>query len=101
MDADTGLRRAFDEGKEAEREALHRTLYEAAIYKRDLGATQFLLKTRHGYREQEPDDTRNSVRIFQQFTLPAAAPDQKTFIEHNSKLEAVSLPRPPRVIEHE
>ena len=99
LDADPGLRKAFDEGKELEREALHRTLYEAAIYKRDLGAAQFLLKSRHGYREQEPEDNRNKVSIT--FNIPAAAPDLKTYVEQNGKLEAVRLPRAPRVIEHE
>ncbi len=99
MDADPGLRRAFDEGEQMEREALHRTLYEAAIYKRDQSAAQFLLKTRHGYREKEPEDSRNRVNIT--FNIPAAAPDLKTYNENNSKREVVQLPRAPRVIEHE
>lgn len=99
LDAVPGLRQAFDEGKEMEREALHRTLYEAALYKRDLNAAQFLLKSRHSYREQEPDDSRNKVNIT--FNIPAAAPDLKTYVEQNGKLEAVALPRAPRVIEHE
>lgn len=97
MDADPGLRKAFDEGKEQEREALHRTLYDAATLKRDLNAAQFLLKTRHGYREQEPEDTRNSVRIV--FNLPAAAPDLKTYVEQNE--QRGKLPRAPVVIDHE
>lgn len=99
LDADGSLRKAFDEGKELERESLHRTLYEAAIYKRDLGAAQFLLKSRHGYREQEPEDNRNKVSIT--FNIPAAAPDLKTYVEQNGKLEVMPLPRPPRVIDHE
>lgn len=99
LDADPSLRKAYEEGRELEREALHRTLYEAAIYKRDLNAAQFLLKSRHGYREQEPEDNRNKVSVT--FVIPAAAPDLKTYIEHNGKMEAVPLPRPPRVIEHE
>lgn len=99
MDTDPDLRKAFDEGKEMEREALHRTLYEAAIYKRDLNAAQFLLKSRHNYREQEPEDSRNRVNIT--FNIPAAAPDLMTYIEHNGRLEAVALPRAPRVIDHE
>ena len=99
LDADPALRQSFDEGKEIEREVLHRTLYEAAIYKRDLNAAQFLLKSRHAYREQEPEDNRNKVSIT--FNIPAAAPDLKTYVEQNGKLEAVSLPRAPRGIEHE
>lgn len=99
MDEDPGLRKAYDEGKELEREALHRTLYDAATLKRDLNAAQFLLKTRHGYREAEPEDNRNSVRIV--FNLPAAAPDMKTYIEQNGTREAVPLPRAPRVIDHD
>lgn len=100
LDADPSLRQAFDEGKELEREALHRTLYEAAIYKRDLNAAQFLLKTRHqGYREAEAEDSRNRVNVT--FVIPAAAPNIKTYVEVNDKLAAVPLPRPPRVIEHE
>jgi hypothetical protein len=99
MDDDPGLRKAFDEGKELEREALHRTLYDAAIYRKDLSAAQFLLKTRHGYREQEPEDTRNSVRII--FNIPAAAPDVKTYMEQSAIQEAVAKPRRPLVIDHE
>ena len=99
MDEDPGLRKAFDEGKEQEREALHRTLYDAATLKRDLNAAQFLLKTRHGYREQEPEDTRNSVRIV--FNLPAAAPDLKTYVEQNEQRGPSLLPRAPLVIDHE
>lgn len=99
LDADPGLRKAYDEGRELEREALHRTLYEAAIYKRDLNAAQFLLKSRHGYKETEPEDNRNKVSIT--FNIPAAAPDLKTYVEQNGKLEVISLPRAPRVIEHE
>lgn len=99
MDADPGLRKAFDEGKEIEREALHRTIYEQAIYKRDINAAQFLLKSRHNYREQEPEDSRNRVNIT--FNIPAAAPDLKTYVEQNGRREAVPLPRAPRVIDHE
>jgi hypothetical protein len=99
MDADPGLRKAFDEGKELEREALHRTLYDAATLKRDLTAAQFLLKTRHGYREQEAEDSRNSVRIV--FNLPAAAPDMKTYVEQNGTRNAIPMPRAPKVIDHE
>lgn len=99
MDADPALRKGFDEGKEIEREALHRTIYEQAIYKRDINAAQFLLKSRHNYREQEPEDSRNRVNIT--FNIPAAAPDLKTYIERNGTLEAVALPRAPRVIDHE
>lgn len=99
MDDDPSLRKAFDEGKEQEREALHRTMYEAAIFKRDLSAAQFLLKTRHGYREQEPEDARNSVRII--FNLPAAAPDLKTYVEHATLLGIGAKPRKPAVIDHE
>ena len=99
MDDDPGLRKAFDEGKEQEREQLHRTMYEAAIYRKDLSAAQFLLKTRHGYREQEPEDTRNSVRII--FNIPAAAPDVKTYMEQTALQELVSKPRRPLVLDHE
>lgn len=99
MDDDPELRKAFDAGKELEREALHRTLYDAATVKRDLSAAQFLLKTRHGYRESEPEDTRNTVRIV--FNLPAAAPDMKTYVEQNGSRKDVAMPRKPRVIDHE
>ena len=49
LKADPSLRKACEEGVELERQALHRTLYDAAIYKRDLNAAQFLLKHHHGY----------------------------------------------------
>ena len=81
-----------------EREALHRTLYDAATVKRDLYAAQFLLKTRHGYREQEPEDTRNSVRIV--FNLPAAAPDPATYMEQVLEDTAVVMPKAPKVLGH-
>lgn len=96
MDADPAIRVAFDEGKESERESLHRTLYERAVFQKDTAAAQFLLKTRHGYREAEPEDTRNSVRII--FNLPAAAPDLKTYMEQATVLPAK---RVPAVIDHE
>lgn len=98
MDADAGLRRAFDEGKEQEREALHRTIYEQAIFKRDLNAAQFLLKTVHGYKEKEPEESRNSVRIV--FNVPAAAPDIKTYTEQVIGGSAVAVPRAPKVLDH-
>lgn len=49
LKADPSLRKACDEGVELERQALHRTLYDAAVLKKDLNAAQFLLKHHHGY----------------------------------------------------
>jgi hypothetical protein len=64
LDADASLRKAYDEGVELEREALHRTLYEAAIYKRDLNAAQFLLKHRHNYVQAvAPSKSRVDVNV--------------------------------------
>lgn len=49
LKADPSLRKACEEGIELERQALHRTLYDAAVLKKDLNAAQFLLKHHHGY----------------------------------------------------
>lgn len=49
LKADPTLRAAHSEGVELERQALHRTLLNAAVYKQDLNAAQFLLKHHHGY----------------------------------------------------
>jgi hypothetical protein len=63
------LREAFERGREAERLALHTRLRELAA-NGDKIACIFLLKARHGYREGEPVEIANNVRV--SFTLPGA-----------------------------
>ena len=57
LKADPSLRKACDEGVELERQALHRTLYDAAVLKKDLNAAQFLLKHRHHYAQATAPST--------------------------------------------
>jgi hypothetical protein len=61
---DPSLRKACDEGMELERQALHRTLYDAAVLKKDLNAAQFLLKHHHGYAPAAaPTKSRLDVNV--------------------------------------
>ncbi len=64
------LQRAFDEGREQERHALHNTLYKQATDKGNIVAAMFLLKARHGYREGDQSESANKVTI--NFALPGA-----------------------------
>lgn len=70
MDEQPELKMAFDNGREAERYALHNMLYRQAMEKGNATAAMFLLKARHGYREGDQTETGNKVSI--NFQLPAA-----------------------------
>ena len=64
LKADPSLRKACEEGAELERQALHRTLYDAAVLKKDLNAAQFLLKHRHNYvQATSPSTGRVDVNV--------------------------------------
>lgn len=64
------LKQAFDNGREAERQALHNVLYKLALEDRDKVAAMFLLKARHGYREGDQSEQSNKVAIT--FNMPGA-----------------------------
>jgi transposase-like protein len=69
------LQRAFDQGREKERHALHNSLYKAATDGKQIAAAMFLLKARHGYREGDQSESANKVTI--NFALPGAmTPEQ-------------------------
>ena len=70
LEQDPALQRAFDEGREKERHALHNMLYKQAMEKGNASAAMFLLKARHGYREGEAQESGNRVSIV--FQLPGA-----------------------------
>lgn len=75
LDESEELREAFDQGREKERHALHNMLYKQAMEKGNSTAAMFLLKSRHGYREGDQNDTGNKVSIV--FQLPGALPMQE------------------------
>ena len=86
IEEDPALAEALARGREAERFALHCSLYRAAM-KGNIVAAMFLLKARHGYKEGDQSEAANKVQI--NFTLPAAMnADQFKVIEH----EPVPLP---------
>ena len=87
------LHEAFEQGREAERYALHNALYRAATEQGNITASIFLLKSRHGYREGDQSDTANRVTI--NFTLPGAMRmDEFKVIEHDSdRTEQLPTPR--------
>lgn len=64
------LKDAFDQGREAERYALHNFLYRQAMEKGNASAAMFLLKARHGYREGDQSDQASSVNVT--IALPGA-----------------------------
>jgi len=76
LDENPALREAIDAGRESERKTLHNTLFVAATSgkgKEALIAAMFLLKARHGYRDQgEQPGESNRVNIT--FNMPAAQP---------------------------
>jgi hypothetical protein len=89
------LQRAFDEGREKERHALHNMLYRQAMEKGNATAAMFLLKARHGYREGDQNEAGNRVQIL--FALPGAMTmEEFTTIGNgpaDNRNERVSAPR--------
>jgi hypothetical protein len=78
-----GIKEAFDQGREAERHALHNFLYRQAMEKGNASAAMFLLKARHGYREGDQGDQAGRVNVtiarpgamtLQQFTAIGKGP---------------------------
>lgn len=69
-DEDQELAQMVEETLEAERAELHGVLYEQAVNGRNIIAAMFLLKTRHGYRENTPVDVAVNGNVIM---LPAPA----------------------------
>ena len=67
---DERLKFAMETGRDQERQALHNSLYKAAIEGGDKVAAMFLLKARHGYREGDQSDQANRVSVV--FNIPGA-----------------------------
>lgn len=70
MDANPALQEAFEQGREAERFALHNLLYRQAMENGNATAAMFLLKARHGYREG--DQSGQGSRVNVTIALPGA-----------------------------
>jgi hypothetical protein len=70
LDENDRLKTAFEVGRDQERQALHNSLYKAAIDGGDKVAAMFLLKSRHGYREGDQSDQANRVSVV--FNIPGA-----------------------------
>lgn len=70
LDEAPALKEAFDQGREAERRALHNQLYRLAMEEKHAAAAMFLLKARHGYREGDQSDQANRVNV--NIALPGA-----------------------------
>lgn len=93
LDENTGLKEAFDQGREKERQTLHNVLYECAVGgngKDSLIASMFLLKSRHGYVEGQQESQANRVSVT--FNIPAAQPLEKFMVidDANNRAEPVS-----------
>ena len=64
MEEDESLREAFDVGREAERRELHGLIKRDAVAGKQANANaMFLLKCRHGYREQDTPGTKVDVAV--------------------------------------
>jgi hypothetical protein len=72
LEEDEELEAAFAIGREKERRVLHNALFMRATKGNDTTAAIFLLKARHGYRENDPADQGSRVLI--SLNLPAPQP---------------------------
>src|SRR5262245_34720994 len=74
---DPEAKAAFEEGRAAERDALVGSLFRQAVEKNNTIAAIFLLKARHGFRDQGPADGAEGSRVTVQIAIPAPlSPDQ-------------------------
>lgn len=64
IEEDETLEEAFELGRETERQALHSLIVQAAVMNKGANANaMFLLKARHGYREQDSPHTKVNVGV--------------------------------------
>jgi hypothetical protein len=66
------IEEARRQGRAVEHDALFDVLFQAAVVEKNLTAAMFLLKARHGYREQGPDFTQVENKVSVTFELPGA-----------------------------
>ena len=66
------IQAAWEEGRGIEHDKLFNVLFEAATKSGNLVAAMFLLKTRHGYRENQDITIQNKVAVT--FEVPGALP---------------------------
>ena len=66
------IREAWEEGRGIEHDKLFGALFKAATEGKNIVAGIFLLKTRHGYRENEDITIKNKVSLV--FEVPGALP---------------------------
>lgn len=101
------LQEAFEIGRETERQALHSLIAQAAITNKPANANaMFLLKTRHGYREQDsPKGVSVDVKVATNVLVvndhgsdaeweAKAAQQQAALVMDTSALPALPSPRP-------
>jgi hypothetical protein len=61
---DESLQEALDAGKEVERQALHALIVQSAVLNKPANVNAFfLLKAKHGYRENDPSNTNVNVGV--------------------------------------
>lgn len=99
-DEDAELKQMVDEAMEAERADLHGILYAAAINERNIIACMFLLKTRHGYRENAPLDMTMHGNILM-LPSPATPEDYARMVGQASGGASAATPalRAPRALQ--
>lgn len=80
---------AFEAGREVEHEELFGSLYKAATDDGNVAAAMFLLKCRHGYREQAPAQQESRVTIEMRLPAPLKPGDYTRVIEHEQPAQLV------------
>jgi hypothetical protein len=77
---DGTLQEAFEIGRETERQALHALIVQSAVMNKPANSNaMFLLKARHGYRENDSSNTNVNVGI--------AAPNVLVVVDHGTDEE--------------
>lgn len=90
-DEDAELKQMVDEAMEAERADLHGTLYDVAVNERNIIACMFLLKTRHGYRENAPVDMAVNGNVIM-LQAPATPEDYARMLAQGSNPTSATMP---------
>lgn len=76
---DDALQEAFDAGRETERQALHALVVQSAVLNKPANVNAFfILKARHGYRENEPQSINVDARtVTNVLVVPAFGTDEQ------------------------
>ena len=92
-DEDPETKAVYQEARKAEEGKLVGVLFDKAVNKQDSVAAIFLLKARHGYRDQGPSDAGDTTRPTININIPAPlAPDQ--YARLIEVAPSAALPRP-------